>query len=202
MRKLGLTTLFLGVGLLFFAGVSAVVESKALNTGSSSIQWKAEKVTGSHMGTINVKSGNVIVEEGKVTGGEIVMDMNSIKVTDIADEDTNKKLVGHLKSKDFFDVAGHSEAVFKITKVTYVDHKPGNENAQVIGNLTIKGITKNSTFAAHVTNDNGVASVKGKMVFNRTMWDIKYGSGRFFDNLGDRMIYDDIKINFDVTTAN
>ena len=143
----------------------------AINTTASKITWTGSKVSGSHTGTVALKSGSLLVKDGTVTGGNFVADLNTINDTDLQGE-YKTKLETHLKSADFFDVATHPEGKFEITSVT-----PGTEAGKVTvsGNLTLRGVTKNITFPATVTEATGT-SVKANADFNiaREDWGIVY----------------------------
>ncbi|WP_026837847.1 YceI family protein [Gillisia sp. JM1] len=161
---------------------------KEINIKESSVTWIGKKVTGSHTGTIQLKSGFFNMEDEKLVGGEFVMDMTSISTTDLSGEN-KQKLEGHLKSEDFFGVEKHPTAKLVITSVA----SKGNGSYGVVGNLTIKNITKPVTFDLEI-NDK-VANAK--LSIDRTKYDVRYGSGSFFDNLGDKTIYDnfDLEVN-------
>ena len=166
----------------------------------SELTWNGKKVTGEHSGTIALKSGNLTVDKNKVTGGKFVIDMNSITVTDIKDAEYNGKLVGHLKSDDFFGVEKHPTATFEIKALAPIAKAAaGQPNYKVNGLLTIKGITKPVQFPATITVKDGVATAKADVTINRAQYDVKYGSNSFFDNLGDKAIYDDFTVSFNVT---
>ena len=125
------------VTALTFSFTTLDKEKKEIKTDASKVVWKGYKVTGSHEGTISIKSGDLIFESDKLTGGEFVMDMTSITVTDL-EGDYKGKLEGHLKSDDFFGVANHPTASLVITNA-----EPSGKNAyNVTGDLTIKGVTK------------------------------------------------------------
>jgi polyisoprenoid-binding protein YceI len=178
----------------------AKVRSYKVDVTKSDIKWHAKKVTGEHMGTLALNSGQMLVDGNKVTGGNFVFDMNSIVCTDIKDDGYNKKLVGHLKSDDFFSVEKFGTATFKITGVKPIAKAAaGQPNYTVTGDLTVKGITNAISFPAVITVKNGVASAKGDVTINRTKFDVRYGSNSFFDNLGDKAIYDDFVVTLDVT---
>ncbi len=157
---------------------------------SSMIKWKANKIVGGHEGTINVSNGVVKFEGDKLVGGSFMFDINTLKCTDIpAEQKANAKLIGHLKSADFFDVEKHATAAFDITKV---------EGNNVSGNLTLKGIKKNVTFPAKITtNANDVVITSDTFTIDRTLWNIMYHSGTDSDvtaALGDKLIKDDVEI--------
>ncbi|MFY0652517.1 MAG: YceI family protein [Cyclobacteriaceae bacterium] len=160
---------------------------------SSKLEWLAKKVTGQHNGEIDIKSGGLTFDGNKLSGGNFVINMTSIKVLDLeAGSNMNKKLTGHLNSPDFFDTANHGEASFKITSVKQAKSDDGNY--QIMGDLTIKGKTSSISFPAMVSKDGSNVSAKAKMTFDRSKFDVKFRSASFFENLGDKMIYDDVEM--------
>jgi len=165
-----------------------------INTKISNVDWIGKKVTGQHNGSIKIKEGMLKLHDGHVSGGTIVIDMTSITNEDLKDKGYNKKLIEHLKSPDFFDVAKHATATLKITGVK---QKEGREH-MIYGNLTIKGITKPITFIANIEMKDGKLVAFAELKVDRTLYDIKYGSGKFFDNLGDKMIDDEFIIKFKI----
>lgn len=167
-----------------------------VDAAKSVVKWHAKKVTGEHLGTIGLASGALNVDGTKITGGTFEIDMTSIKCTDITDAGYNAKLVGHLKSDDFFSVEKNPKAVFVITKV---DGKGNNVN--ITGDLTIKGIKNKITFPATVTADAKGVTANAKIVLDRSKWDVRYGSKTFFPNVGDKMINDDFEINLALSAA-
>jgi polyisoprenoid-binding protein YceI len=182
--------LFLGSAIILMAfGKVATVYS--VDNSQSSLSWTAKKVTGSHTGTISVASGKLELDNNVLKGGNFQLDARSITVTDIKDAGMNGKLLGHLKSDDFFAVEKHPSASFVITSAT----AKGGGNYDVTGNLTIKGITKAISFPATVTVAGGKATAKATIKVDRTKFDIKYRSNNFFENLGDKAIYDDFELD-------
>jgi polyisoprenoid-binding protein YceI len=166
----------------------------------SNVKWHAKKVTGEHFGNINVADGQMLIEKNKLVGGTFTIDMNTITSTDLKDPGYNKKLITHLKSDDFFSVEKHPTATFTITKATPIAKAAaGQPNYNIEGNLTIKGNTNPISFPAIVTIKNGVATAKADVVVNRAKYDVRYGSNSFFEGLGDKAIYDDFNVAFDVT---
>ncbi|CAM4232305.1 YceI family protein [Gillisia hiemivivida] len=161
---------------------------KEINIKESNVTWTGKKVTGSHTGTIQLKSGFFHMEDQNLVGGEFVIDMTSLTNTDLSGEN-KQKLEGHLKSEDFFGVEKHPTAKLVITSVA----SKGNGTYGVVGNLTIKNITKPITFDLEMKNN--VANAK--LSIDRSKYDVKYGSGSFFDDLGDKTIYDnfDLEVN-------
>jgi len=168
--------------------------SYEVNTKESKVHWTGKKVTGEHTGYISIGNGTVMVEGEKVVGGEVNIDLNSMVCTDLTNEGMNQKLIGHLKSDDFFSVEKYPEANFAITSMKMKE----NGEYHVEGNLTMKGATHKISFPASATVEDGKVQAKGTAVVDRTKWDIRYGSGKFFQGLGDRMIYDDFEITFEL----
>jgi len=164
------------------------------DASASTIAWKGTAPTKSHNGTISVSEGSIALDGGKLTGGNFIIDMNSIACLDIENEEYNGKLVGHLKSADFFDVANNAFSAFAITGVEEKDGK-----TMVKGNLTMKGIKKNIEFPATLNVDGDSVSLTSEaFTIDRTEWDIKYNSGKFFEDLKDKLINDNIELSFAV----
>lgn len=177
--------------LAVLATVSAQNAAK-VDVASSNIVWTGYKVTGQHTGTVKVKSGSLQFTNNQLSGGSFEIDMNSITDTDL-DAEYAGKLVGHLKSDDFFGVEKYPTAKFVVTRAIPQDTKG---NYKIIGNLTIKQTTKEIKFAANLTESNGAVTATGKIVVDRSEYDVRFGSGSFFDNLGDKTIFDEFDLNF------
>jgi len=184
--------IFLSLILSFFTIISFSQEIIKVNTDASSLIWTGYKLTSSHEGTIQLKSGELEIKDGKLVGGEFIIDMTSIKNTDIEDEEYRTKLEKHLKDDDFFGVEKYSEAKLRITKV--IAPKTEGGNYQITADLTIKGITHSINFSSEVKINNDAFLATSTIKFDRTKWDIKYNSGSFFDNLGDYMILDEVQL--------
>ncbi|HEX2787189.1 MAG TPA: YceI family protein [Ignavibacteria bacterium] len=167
-----------------------------VDVNNSIVNWKASKVTGKHNGTVKIKDGTIYVQNGQVTGGNFNIDMNTITVSDLTGE-SNQKLTGHLKSNDFFSVESNPTSSFVITEIG-----PGTNGATntIKGNLTIKGITKPVQFPANIQVNNGKVTAKATFDIDRTEYDIKYGSGKFFEGIGDKAIHDNFNIELDLMT--
>ena len=162
---------------------------KVIKVDDSKVVWKGYKVTGSHEGTISIKSGSLVFDNEKLTGGEFVMDMTTIGATDLEGE-YKGKLDGHLKSDDFFGVEKYPTATLVFKKV-----KAKGKNAyDVTGDLTIKGKTESVSFSISVYGSKATASLK----VDRTKFDVRYGSTSFFDDLKDKAIYDEFDLVADL----
>lgn len=158
----------------------------------SSVDWIGRKVTGSHNGTIAIKKGELILNNGELTGGKIIIDTTTIKILDVTDPALNAQFYGHLASDDFFSSESYPEAVLLITSVS---------GTSIQGDLTIKGITHPIAFDAvlNVNGDRLVAS--GKLVVDRTKYEMRFRSGNFFKDLGDTLIYNDFDLNVTITAV-
>ena len=190
----------LGLFIILVAFQNDNVGSIDINTEYSSIKWTGHKIGGKHEGTLKLKEGTLDMVEGVFKGGTFVIDMSSIACTDLEDEDTNAKLVGHLKSADFFDVENHPTASFVIEKtIPYGTEKlEGNEyfkeTYKVIGKITIKGITKPLKTKIDIFDYGTSISGAARLEIDRSDFGIRYGSGTFFDDLGDKLIHDEMKL--------
>ena len=163
---------------------------------ASKVYWTGKKVVGEHTGYVSIGSGTVIVENNNVVRAEVKMDLNTIVCTDLTDAEWNKKLVGHLKSEDFFSVEKYPMANFEIVSMKQ-EVKDGDY--VVTGNLTLKGKTNEISFPVKVSSANGSVKALGTAKIDRTKWNIQYSSGKFFEGLGDKMIYDEFEITFDIS---
>ena len=166
-----------------------------IESAQSNIDWVGRKVTGAHNGTISIKEGTLTLTDGQLAGGEFTIDTTSIKILDVTDPDTNTQFAGHLASPDFFASEQYPEAKFVIT----LAEPAGENNYNIEGSLTIKGITRPVSFIAVVNNANGTISASGKVVVDRTLYDMKFRSGNFFKDLGDTLIYNNFDLNVSIT---
>lgn len=192
--KMKSTLIALFVGLFAFAFTTVNDEEYKVDKQQSKLTWIGRKVTGEHSGTINISNGKLNWNGKNLTGGSFEIDMASIINTDITDETYNQQLVGHLKSDDFFSTEKHPKANFVITKVEPL----ANNQAQVTGNLTIKGTTKEIQFPATIQAQGNQLSAKAKILVDRTQYGIRYGSGSFFENLGDKAIDNNFELNIEL----
>ena len=167
-------------------------ESWKINTSDSKIEWVGTKVTGYHTGFVPLKDGDIFVKNGQVVGGNFTMNVKDMSVSGpkTVDEASSNKLLGHLKSADFFDVEKYPEAKFELTSLKpYTgnmkdsadprqeeinEYKVTNPTHVVSGNLTLKDVTKNIEFPAQVTVKGDVADAIAKFNINRKDWGIVY----------------------------
>jgi len=181
---------------LAFSALAFTAASITFNVDKtkSKVTWIGRKVTGEHTGTVNIADGKLTSDGKNILGGSFDIDMNTITCTDLTDAEYNGKLIGHLKSDDFFSVAKFPKSTLAITKVT----STGNGTYKINGNLTIKGITQPIEFPATITVSLTQVTAKAKILVDRTKYDIKYGSASFFDSLGDKAISNEFELNVDL----
>ena len=156
----------------------------------SKLIWKGEKAIGdSHTGNIKIKSGEVIIDGFGRVNGRLVIDMNTINCTDLEGEWKNK-LEGHLKSDDFFSVD-----TYNISIIDFESVKRNGNLVEFDGNLTIKDISHPVSFTAKISKSEQKILAKSKVVFDRSKYNVKYGSGTFFEDLGDYLILDEVSLD-------
>ena len=159
---------------------------------TSKMEWIGTKVSGHHSGPIMIKSGELLVSNGNISGGNFILDMTSISTMgpEGSDADGNAKLTGHLKSGDFFDVEKYPEANFTITEVKpftgtvndsedarqadIKEYKVTNPTHMVSGNLTIKDVSKNIEFPAKIIISDNAVEATTKFNIDRSKWNIVY----------------------------
>lgn len=163
-----------------------------IDVKESQVKWTGKKVTGQHYGTINVKQGSLTADGNIISASNVEIDMNTISNKDLENESWNSRLVGHLKSDDFFSVEKYPVSSLALGKVENL----GGNQFRFTGNLTIKGTTHPVTFDAKVDVTNGQLVAEGAIKVDRTLYDIRYGSGKFFDSLGNNMIDDFFTLDF------
>ncbi|HZK62286.1 MAG TPA: YceI family protein [Anaerovoracaceae bacterium] len=181
MRK---SLLILTLTGLYLLNVGAQDKLNA-DTEKTKILWLGEKVTGQHTGTINLQSGWLLWQDNKIISGEFNIDMTTLK-----ESEANARLEGHLKSDDFFGVEN-----FPISKLVVTGSTPFDKGTGVVsGMLTIKGVTNPITFKAIMQKKDVETWFFANITVDRSKYNIRYGSGAFFDNLGDKTIYDEFKL--------
>jgi polyisoprenoid-binding protein YceI len=178
------TLLLITITGLIFISAGAQQKYNAV-TEKTTLSWTGEKVTGQHTGTIKLKSGSLTIKDNKIVGGEFDIDMTTIK-----DSDGSERLEGHLKSGDFFDAAN-----FPLSKLVIKESTPFEKGTGVAkGTLTIKGVTNPVEIKATMQKKDDGVWFFTNIDIDRTKYGVKYGSGSFFDNLGDKTIYDEFRI--------
>ena len=182
---------YISLLFLFSNSIFSQTLSQSINITKSNVKWYGDEITGKqHYGSLKFKEGDIILTgtgkiSDKIISGSFIVDMTSLNVEDLTGRGKNS-LEGHLKSDDFFSVNKFNFAYLKILK----SNDPVNGVQTINGDLTIKGISHPVTFTMEL---NG-KKAKSNLTFDRTKYDVKFRSGNFFQNLGDKLIYDDIKL--------
>lgn len=186
MKKSRILALSLVLVLMSFTNpIVKVTKSVSIDIENSLINWKGYKPTGSHEGTILFNSGTIELEDEKILGGSFEVAMATLK-----DADGSKRLEGHLKAKDFFEVEVFPTSQFEITNVKEEEGK-----SIITGNMVIKGISKEISFPAVVSITENSVSLKSETIkINRADFNIKYKSKSFFNNLKEKFINDEFDI--------
>jgi polyisoprenoid-binding protein YceI len=163
-----------------------------IQKSSSTVNWTGKKVLGLHTGTINVANGSIETNNNLIIGGEITIDMTSIVITDIEDKETNQNFLAHLQNDDFFSVDKFKTAKLVVSSAVQLE----KDKQQIEGTLAIKDISHPVLFIASVEIFTDYLHSLGEIIIDRTMYNIRYGSGKFLQNLGDNLIYDDFVLQF------
>ena len=189
MNKLIILTFF----LTSFSFGGNEEKTYTIDLTKSKLRWVAKKLTGSHWGNIRLKSGIIKVNNNLPIAGEFIVDMKTIEVMDTKGSIWGKKLQSHLHSKDFFDTKNYPEAKLSIKKATM-----RNGRFMIDADLSIKSIMHPIEFVCEIIQSDGLASARGKVEIDRTLYDVTYRSARYFPNIGDRMIYDIFTVDFEI----
>jgi len=165
--------------------LSTTAIAAEIDAANSVITWTGSKVTGSfHTGNITPKTSKITVSNGEVQGGQVIFDMTSLTVTDLEGKKA-ENFLKHMMSEDFFEVGKFPTASLELSE---------NKGGEMTGQLTVKGKTHPITFA--VKQDGG--KYVGKATFDRTKFGIVYRSGNFFVDLGDKVINDEVQVEFTI----
>ncbi len=195
MKNIVLSTVLSMLTLCVFA-TKPHTDHVAVNIESSTIKWIGSKISESHDGIIKIKKGELSINHGTLVGGQVTIDMNSIQTQDMS-EKYNKKLDAHLKDEDFFNVAKYPDAIIDIRRA-----KKGKDGTyKISADLTIKGITHSIDFIAELKINGPNYTATADIKIDRTKWDIKYNSGSFFKDLGDKLILDEIEFKVFLVSA-
>jgi len=182
-----------------------------VDVSASAVTWIGAKPTGQHNGTIGISpDSKLMVENGMLTGGTIMITMSDIKVLDLQDKpDKNAELVNHLKSDEFFAVATYPTSTFTITNVEAVgastietkkgDYTTENPTHKITGNLKMMDVEKAITFYANVTMPaEGEVKASAKFNIDRTEFNVSY-KAEGTDKIKDQFINNTVNIGFDIT---
>ncbi len=175
---------------------AATGQTLAVDTTASYVRFTGYGVGKNHPGKFRLSSGDVSVADNQVTGGQFVININSMDIEQ-KEEMFQNKLRPHLLSGDFFDAEKFSTAKFEITKVSpYTANSADTSvisgaNYEVSGNLTLKDVTKNVTFPARIEMNGNALNADANFFIDRTQWQMSYGNDK---SLGDKAISEKVDI--------
>ena len=179
------------------AGEPAVRDGVYLvDTDMSVVEWTGRNINNRHYGRIALAEGEVTLANRALSGGRFVLDMTSISNLDLQDATWRDLLLRHLMSDDFFDVERYPTAVFAVTGYEPIaGAAPGTPNGIVTGNLTIRDVTRPVSFSAVIApQEDGSIKAQAAFDLDRTLWNVCYGSGRFYERLGMHLVHDLISL--------
>ena len=183
-----------------FVSILTAADTLQVDMENSQIKWIGRKVTGEHSGTLNLSGGWVVLDKNSINSGKFIFDMASISNTDIESPEWKQKLEDHLKSEDFFHTDSFPHAILEIKSLQLVFVENSKKSDQILADLTIRGITHEIKFPFDLTQSQNNFNAEGSVDIDRTLYNIQYKSGKFFDELGDKLIYDNFTVQFMVQT--
>ncbi len=139
------------------------------------ITFVGRKVIGSHDFVFKKWTGYAQLKDEKIVGGAIGFQIETASV--VADEGNRSKwtpkLEAHMKDPDFFHVEKFPTATFKSSNIA-AKITNSADTYSISGTLTIKGISKDVTFPAVITMENGKPNASAELTINRQDFGIRY----------------------------
>ena len=174
-----------------------------IDLDESRIQWTGRNLLNRHTGHIALKAGELIISDGRLAGGSFVIDMTRITCLDLTGDPLHDVLIRHLHDHDFFDAGLFPEARFDITNANPVEGAtPGSPDLHVSGKLTLKDITAPLDFFASTgITAEGKPAAQATLAFDRTLWNVLYGSGKWFHRLGGHLVNDFVELQLRIVAA-
>ncbi|HMP91468.1 MAG TPA: YceI family protein [Phnomibacter sp.] len=174
-------------------------DSLKIDLNNSVVNWVGTKQTGKHEGTFKIADGVFTLERGNLKGGTFTIDVTSLNVTDLTGDEKGQ-LEGHLKSGDFFETEKFPTAKFEITSIAPYDAATATSKLEgathvISGNLTLKGVTKNISFPAKVSMQDGTLSAQADFNIDRTEWEMNYKGP---NNPADWFIKKEVNLKLDI----
>ena len=173
-----------------------------VDTTMSMVEWMGRNLFNRHLGTVELGSGHIMTNDGKLVGGCLGIDMTTLYCADISDPALNAHLIAHLKSDDFFSVDKYPRAEFVISASMPLSGVRADEpNYQIRGDFTLRGVTKPIDFTAVVAKKaDGAFTAQAVLELDRTVWGVIYGSAKFFGRLGQHLVNDLVRLHLKVVT--
>jgi polyisoprenoid-binding protein YceI len=173
-----------------------------IDQNASLVEWVGRNLFNRHSGTVQLGPGEILVKDGRPTGGHLTVDMTSLRCTDIPDPTMNAHLIAHLESDDFFSVDRYPRAELEIREVIHrSDVRLDEPNYQIRGDFTLRGATNPIGFAAVVARkSDGSFTAQALLDLDRTVWGATYGSAKYFGRLGQHLVNDEFHLQLKVVT--
>jgi polyisoprenoid-binding protein YceI len=165
-----------------------------VNTEESTIRWTGKKVLGEHHGTLQLDEGSFRLENGQLKGGNFTIDMRSLKNEDL-EGDRREKLEDWLRSEEMFYTERYPYVRFTITSA---EPSENSQRYRVEGELTIKEDTHSIGFPAIIKQDENKVFVEAELTFDRTRWNLNYGSGGLIGGIGNFAIEDEVSVQINL----
>ena len=169
-----------------------------LDESVSTIEWKGYSPNLFHVGSFSVTGQNMEVVDGILKNGSFTIPISSIKNFDLPD-DIKPILLDHLKSADFFNMAIHPNAKFKITKVTANTNSSKDNKFTIIGDFTMLSQTHSISFPAIIKLEGNKLKLDAQFEINRTQWGMNYAAD---PALGEHHILPNVDIKLDILANN
>lgn len=167
--------------------------SLAVDTAQSTITWFGKNRNITHHGTLGIVTGRLEFDSGVLKSGELLLDMKAIVNLNLSDPVLGAQLVAHLRSEDFFDAEKFPVAVVVVERAEPLEATPGRPNCRLFCTLELKGrILPLELPAILEMREDGFLIAEGHGEFDRTQWDVLYGSGRFYQCLGMHLVHDHV----------
>lgn len=172
-----------------------------IDAAQSVVEWTGRNINNRHYGRIAIASGEVVLEKGLPISGRFELDMTTITNLDLQDEGWRAMLLRHLNSDDFFDVVQYPTATFTLIGSTpRAACTPGTPNTEISGSLTIKETSRLISFPAVIAiQEDGSIKAQAELSFDRTLWDVCYGSGKLYERLGMHLVNDLVSVELFIT---
>ena len=168
-----------------------------MHIDKSELSWIGKELsTKIHTGSLNISNGIIQVGDDNSVSGNIKINMSTINVTDLQGR-SKEMLEKHLRSADFFEVENYPEAQINFKSKSF--NKLVNQ-ISFEGDLTIKDITNPISFNATLIESSPYLKANAILSFDRSKYNVRFRSGSFFENLGDKLIFDNIDINIKLVT--
>ncbi|MBV9276050.1 MAG: YceI family protein [Verrucomicrobia bacterium] len=187
-------------------GAATVSQSVAgryeVDQAASVAEWVGRNLFNRHAGTVQLGAGTIDFRNGLLVDGHLVVDMTTLRCTDITDPALNAHLIAHLKSDDFFSTEKYPNAEFNILTATVRDGvNPDEPNYRIRGDFTLRGVTQPLDLSAVVARKPGGAfTAQARLDIDRTLWGAIYGSAKFFGGLGQHLVNDVVHVYLKVVT--